>query len=359
MLAAFYRKNIPGLDGVRALSVTLVILYHFGFSSIPGGHGVLVFFVLSGFLITWLMLDEQERTGTVSLRQFYWRRAVRILPALLAFLFVALLLLVASGRPVLWNRFACALLYVANYYNVTHTDAAGNGILGHLWSLAIEEQFYLLWPVAFIALHRRSGRGGPVIATAILCVWIYRTIAAISGADTRYIYHAFETRADHLLTGCLAAIVVRRGLFPRFWRLAVGTPWRPFASLGLLAGSALYGHEHHIYRNIVGYALDPVLAAIAIVQLVVLSATPQWRWLQLPAVRHAGRISYSLYLYQQIGVSPYILPGRPLPIRFGVCILVTFALASASYYFIEKPFLRLKLGPAAPKSDPAELGPTS
>jgi peptidoglycan/LPS O-acetylase OafA/YrhL len=357
VLPRLRQKAIPGLDGVRAVAVALVMAYHFGFVAVPGGQGVLIFFVLSGFLITWLLLGEVERTGDVSLRGFYFRRALRILPAFYAFLIFALALLVVTGRHVFWEQVAYAVAYVANYYGATHDEAHSNGILGHIWSLAIEEQFYVLWPVALWHLRHRRELLTRTLVAAIAGIWIYRCALALGGVSTRYIYHALDTRADHLLIGCLVAVVIKRGLHKGFWETVTRASWMPFATAMLFAASSLYGHQHMLYRHTIGYAIEPVLAAIGIIQIVALSATPAWRWMEWQPVVWTGRISYSLYLYQQLGVSRFVLPARSMPIRLVACVAVTFFLASASYYIVERPFLRLKdrRGVLAPSAAPGRL----
>src|SRR5438067_3222943 len=184
MFPQLREKNIPALNGIRAVAVALVMLFHFGFKGIPGGHGVLMFFVLSGFLITWLLLLEQEEKGSISLRAFYVRRALRILPAAYAFLLVGLGLLLVTHRQVVWTHVACVVAYVANYFTALHHEDAGNGLFRHLWSLAIEEQFYLLWPFVFMRLSRDPARMPKVLGIAIVGIWLYRPVAALSGAST-------------------------------------------------------------------------------------------------------------------------------------------------------------------------------
>src|SRR5438105_3314001 len=146
-------RHLPALDGLRMVSAFLVVLYHSGFEHVPGGHGVLAFFVISGFLITWLLLQEEARRGAVSLRLFYVRRTLRIFPAFYAFWLLWTGALLLSGRPIHWPQALSALGYVSNYYQAISGDP--NTGYSHTWSLAIEEQFYLLWPMSFIALRRR------------------------------------------------------------------------------------------------------------------------------------------------------------------------------------------------------------
>jgi len=342
VIPGLYAKTIPSLDGIRAIAVGLVILYHFGFAAVPGDHGVLIFFVLSGLLITWLLLKEADRTGGVSLAQFYYRRALRILPAFYAFLGLALALLVVTKREVVWEQVWAAVLYVANYYNATHPEGTGTRALNHLWSLAIEEQFYLLWPLAFRSLRRNGARLTFALGATISAIWVYRAGLHLAGMNVRYIYSAFDTRADHLLIGCMTAVLLHGGVINSFWRRVTARAWMPLVTCVMFAASAMYGHDHLTYRHVAGYALDPVLAAVGIVQMIALGSTRLWCWLNARPVVWMGRISYSLYLYQQLGVSRFVFPTAPTVVRFPACIAVTFGLAAASHYIIERPFLRLK-----------------
>ncbi|HMB27009.1 MAG TPA: acyltransferase, partial [Blastocatellia bacterium] len=135
-------SHIPALDGIRAIAVFLVIFYHFGFAWAPGGLGVTMFFVLSGFLITWLLLKENGKYGDVSLKGFYLRRVLRIFPAFYVYWTALVFLLLLKGKDVLWPHAISSFFYVSDYYNAILGDP--NNGFSHTWSLAIEEQFYLL-----------------------------------------------------------------------------------------------------------------------------------------------------------------------------------------------------------------------
>src|SRR5207253_11425408 len=156
LMRALGQSHIPVLDGLRAVSVFTVMGYHLGFARVPGDLGVSAFFVLSGFLITWLLLKEDRATGRVSLSRFYTRRVLRIFPAYYAFLalsFVIDQLRHDPWSPALRNS---AIFYAVNYFNAYQGHP--NTSIAHAWSLAIEEQFYLLWRLAFLLLRRQGGR---------------------------------------------------------------------------------------------------------------------------------------------------------------------------------------------------------
>ena len=173
----------------------------------PGGTGVLLFFVLSGFLITWLLLEEASKTGSVSLRNFYARRALRILPAFYVYAAVMLAYLWLRQRPVNYAQLTAALLYVNNYWQGIYGDP--NTGFSHTWSLAVEEQFYFLWPALFLLLWRNPARMARFLTAGIVFVWIYRLVLLYGfHVNQGYLYEAFDSRADSLMIGCLLAVLL-------------------------------------------------------------------------------------------------------------------------------------------------------
>ena len=211
---------IPSLDGLRALAVLAVILYHAHFSWIRGGFiGVEVFFVVSGFLITSLLLEESEDTGGISLRQFWIRRARRLLPALFT------MLVVVSAWALLFSKykvgqlrhdFLAAVFYISNWWQIFSSDVpyfapSDPPLLRHLWSLAVEEQWYLLWPIAFIALFK-WGKNRAKVAQALLVIaasiMVFTAIAYSSSNSDRinFLYLSTITRSTGLLLGAAGAI---------------------------------------------------------------------------------------------------------------------------------------------------------
>jgi len=336
-------SQLPALDGLRAVAAFLVVMYHFGVGNTSGGLGVLTFFVLSGFLITWLLLKEYDRYGNVSLRQFYTRRSLRIFPAFYCYFGGLLLLLVIFNKRVVWGQAAWAALYVSNYYQAIWGDP--NTGFSHAWSLAIEEQFYLLWAPAFVWLRKRTGSMLPVLASTIGALWIYRAGLVLAGVGHGYVYEAFDTRADHLLIGCALAVMLREERAPGLWNALCGSSIWPVITVGLLATSTRLGDAYGtFYRDVIGFAVEPVLVAVLIPQLIAFRGAAVGAWLNWAWVRYLGRISYSVYLYQQIVVGPAktLLATAPAPVQLLGAITVIIALGSASYYLVERPFLRLK-----------------
>ena len=337
------KSHIPGLDGLRLVAVMLVILYHFGYDIIPGGHGVMIFFVLSGFLITWLLLKEHEKTGTLSLRGFYRRRILRIFPAFYAFWILWTSALLIFDKPVPWAQAIAALGYVSNYYTAIVGDP--NTGYSHTWSLAIEEQFYLLWPLALLAIGDRVSSRIRALALFIAGVWVYRCLLVVThSADQGYIYAAFDTRADHLAVGCLLAVVLRHGYLNRFWHFAC-RPWASCMTMAIFAASVALGQWIGTsWRDTVGFAVDPILIAILIAQTIALRETRLWRWLNWRWVTFGGTLSYSMYLYQQVLIHPirHLLQTNPEFVQLIAVLAAIVLVAMSSYYLVEKPFLGLK-----------------
>lgn len=336
------KQHLPSLDGLRAVAALLVVLYHYGFEWCPGGLGVLAFFVLSGFLITWLLLKEEQRYGAISLRRFYVRRSLRIFPAFYTYWVLLSAALLLFHKRYLVAQALASFFYVNNYYQAIHGDP--NTGFSHTWSLGIEEQFYLLWPLAFLVLQRNQHRIR-FLAVGVVAVMVYRELLVFYfHRDQGYIYEAFDTRADQLLIGCLLAVTLHLGAWGRLWRWLCASQWAVAATVVLLvASSALAVQFGSTYRDAIGFLVDPVLVAVLIAQTVAWPATGvgaalNWGWM-----RYLGRISYSIYLYQQVTVEPVQKILRRAPaVALPATVLAVVAVASASYWVVERPFLRLK-----------------
>jgi peptidoglycan/LPS O-acetylase OafA/YrhL len=337
-------SKIPALDGLRAIAVFLVIFYHFGFLWVPGGTGVTMFFVLSGFLITWLLLKENEKYGAISLKAFYRRRILRIFPAFYAYWVGLVFLLIIAGKPVLWSQAIASFFYLTNYYDAVFGDP--NTGFSHTWSLAIEEQFYLLWPFLFFRFRQDLRRMTIFLICVIGGVWLHRFILySVFDVDQAYFYSAFDTRMDSLMVGCLLAVLLKRGMIMSFWKTLCSSLFMPLLVLALLAVSIYCGEVwFHRYRDVIGFAVEPPLIAVFLVQMISLSSFSALKWIDWPVVRYLGGISYSLYLYQQITLDPVkkLLASMPVLVQWIAAVAVTVIIASISYHVIERPFLRLK-----------------
>jgi len=353
---SFYAKlngsQIPALDGIRAIAVLLVVFYHFGiglgFYALPGYLGVLMFFVLSGFLITWLLLRENEKTGTVSLKSFYLRRVLRIFPAFYAYWFFTVGVRLVTHHEVAWFFAIAAFLYLSNYaYAVNYHEPT---MMMQTWSLAIEEQFYFLWPLAFKRFAGSLTKLSAVLSGAILTVWIYRAaLRLIINAPRIYIEYAFDTRIDALLFGCLLAVLLKRRAINGVISKLTAHWTHAFVPIVVLVLNTFVSEKFGMaYSQVAGYCVEEICVAALLVQMVSFSDVAPWNFLNLKPMRFIGRLSYSLYLYH--GMSFQYLPGslRNAVMNSGTAVKVlcglamSFAFATTSYFCIEKVFLKWK-----------------
>jgi peptidoglycan/LPS O-acetylase OafA/YrhL len=336
------KKKIPKLDALRAISALIVVLYHFGFAFLPAGAGVMIFFVISGFLITWLLLEEFDKTGRIALGHFYFRRTFRIFPAFYVFWAVSVGGLLVKRGHIIWGQVVATFFYVGNYYQgLNHYPETG---FSHAWSLGVEEQYYLLWPALVLLLAGNSQRLLRATGWGILLVWIYRDVLQLAGAPEEYIYTAFDTRIDHLLVGCMLAISLRYGYFARFWTIVcarTGYMLVPFGGLILSITAQWFWGVN--YRNTVGFMVDPILVAVLMAQL--LASRDRWlAWMDSAPLVYLGTISYSTYLYHEMAARIVVKAAGGLPPVVSIIagVAVTYAAASISYYGVERPFLRLR-----------------
>ncbi len=335
--------RIPSLDGLRAISILLVLLGHAAMSngaphlmgpfSHVGNIGVRFFFVISGFLITTLLLKESTRTGTISLRQFYLRRTLRIFPA--AYFFIAVMAAMAGLHWI--KMIPHEVLYAATYTMNYHDYKAL--WLGQLWSLAVEEQFYLLWPgLMLLAGARRAFRGAWIVVflVPLLRAWMWFGLHATDTSMTKH----FEAVADALAIGCLlAAYYNRLGKSERYARLQSHTLLFLGAALGLVVfGNALFLVRPGIFY-VFGQTLANVGTVFAIDWAIRNSEHSLGRMLNWKPMVAIGVLSYSLYLWQ----NPFLLGDMEnVWTSFPQNLLFAVAAALFSYFTIEKPFLRVK-----------------
>ncbi len=335
--------HLPALDGIRALSVFIVILSHSVIGQgAPGDLGVTAFFVLSGFLITWLLIREFTRDGSISFKGFYMRRTLRIMPAFYGFMLFSVAVDLYLG--VRWSSglLLSGLTYTINYYNAFQGHPTTS--LAHAWSLAVEEQFYLIWPIAFLALWRRGLRTALItLGVVIGIVVLWRSYLYLGvGVPASYVYNAFDTRADALALGCLVGLSFQTQIFRNIQAYLSRS-----AALPLLTLAALYVSRQRIgsdYHYSIGFTVDAMLLAVFIVQLLALSSHPAWKWLNAKPVRYLGLISYPCYLYHAWGmaVGERVVGAGPEWAVFIAGYVATILFATGSYYIIEKPFLALK-----------------
>jgi peptidoglycan/LPS O-acetylase OafA/YrhL len=353
----------PALDGLRGVAVLAVLAYHAGW--ISGGYlGVDVFFTLSGFLITTLLCEEHARTGTISIRRFYVRRARRLLPALVLFLLVWEAVFLATTPPQVWPLILGDVLgvlgYVTNWLIISYWRPAGP--FGHTWSLAVEEQFYLVWPVLLLLFLRRVRSPRWLVAgfltaaagslTARLALW---------SADATFtrLHVGTDTHADGLLLGAAFAVWLHQrrgdGRAPASWRRVASIG----AALGLLG---LFIATPLITGYVYGATVLAALATNGLIFAIVAGGSRVSRWLASGWLVRIGWISYGIYLWHvpfflQLGVLRQ--PGdSAAPVwRVALASSLTFAAALCSYVLIERPFLTYKARPSGIESAPVAVVP--
>jgi peptidoglycan/LPS O-acetylase OafA/YrhL len=341
----------PALDGLRAISVLGVIALHSGLRlGHAGGFGVQVFFVLSGFLITSLLLRENKRFGRIDILGFYLRRALRLFPALAVFLLacgVVSLPLSAAYRSQTLSAIPFSVFYSFNWVQALRDPPFG--LVTHTWSLAIEEQFYVVWPLVVIMVMRLGGSARVLLATALGAAFLSATWAHVlwtNGAGVARIYYASDTGAVPLMLGCAAGIIY----VSVEWRSLPSPLSRAVGGIGavgavmILIGFLKAWPPDLEYGAGLG-AIFALGAACAILGLVAAPIRTLETVLSLPPVVVLGRISYGAYLWQgpvimllaaYLHLSPWQLLAAGLPL--------TALLALFSYRFVERPFLLIKNG---------------
>ena len=357
-------RYVPALDGLRAFAVLAVIAYHMKFNWAPGGLlGVTMFFVLSGYLITGLLLREYETSGTISLKGFWIRRVRRIIPAVVfAVLGIALLCsifdhaLLTKMRPDVIPT----LLFVNNWWqilhNVSYFQALGEpSPLTHFWSLAIEEQFYLVWPLALLAcLKAGVSKSTMTKGTIILAVLSAIEMALLfdPSQDPSRVYYGTDTRAFSLLIGSFLAFVwPYHKLTEKSGARMSMTGRTAFNLVGVTACVILIvlvaltnGFSPFIYRG--GLLLCSIITAIAIAVMV---HPISWigKFFQLKPLVWIGKCSYSMYLWHYpiiLLMTPNNLVGEaPLWLR-AIQLVVIFAVSAFSYYVVENPIRHGAIG---------------
>jgi peptidoglycan/LPS O-acetylase OafA/YrhL len=352
-------RHLPALDGLRAFAVAGVLCYHGSLDWAQGGFlGVDMFFVLSGFLITTLLLRERQDTGGIAVGAFWLRRARRLLPALalLIVIVVAYAMFLAAPQELRTIRSdaLASIGYVANWRFIFSGGSyfaqfQAPSPLRHVWSLAIEEQFYLIWPLIVMAvLYVRNGstRALAVVASAMLVgSAVLMTVMYQPGRDPSRVYYGTDTRAQSLLVGALLAMLLLRrpvveGRVARIGLQVAGL----VAAAGLAAmWVSISDHADALYRG--GFLLEALLVAVVITAVIQPRSGPLGALLSIGWIRWIGLVSYGVYLYhwpvyvaldeQRMGLDGYAL--------FALRVAVTFAIAAASYYLVEMPIRRGEL----------------
>ena len=339
--------NIPSLDGLRAVSIGLVFAGHVGFELIPGGFGVTVFFVLSGYLITTLLRMEYDRAGGVSLRNFYRRRIFRIWPAFYAVLLIGAVFTLTTGLgsgSVDGLPFLGQVAHIFNYFEVFYDGSQeamwGTGIY---WSLAIEEHFYLILPLLFVIMnelhlpYRRQAMLLCVLAGAVLvwrCVLVYGF--HVSEART---YYSTDTRADSLLLGCALALY-RNPVIDEVRESARVIASAATAGVLVILATLLY--RDFQFREGFRYTIQAAALVLIIRYVILAPRSPAGRVLNAPVIVWLGQLSYAFYLVHQIVVFEVAKHIRGKVPMAAVALVVSIAVAYGLQRVVMNPATRLR-----------------
>ena len=340
-------RAIPSLDGVRAIAVSLVFFAHSGLETVvPGGLGVTVFFVLSGYLITTLMHKEYRQTGSISFRAFYLRRLLRLMPPLLVVTAVAGTMSALSliDRAFTPGGLFSVLFYYGNYYVIAHDFQGLPAGLGVVWSLAVEEHYYIFYPPLALLLLRLGNVRIATFTLSTLCAvtLAWRCWLALQGASPAYLAMATDTRVDAILVGCIMGLSFN--------------PWMRLGEVGegrlqwviaaacclLLTGSLVYRND--FFRMTFRYTLQSLAIAPLIYLAIARSGHAAFRWLNSKPMVYLGTISYTIYLSHQL-ILYFVLRHWP---QLGwaastvATALLTLVIAEPMRRWIEQPCAELR-----------------
>ena len=356
-------KYLPSIDSLRAIAVIAVIIYHIDANYLPGGFlGVDLFFVLSGYLISSLIIKEYKSTGTVNLYNFYVRRARRLLPAVYFMITVVLIIITLFNGVLLKKSYLDALfgyIYSSNWWYIFHKldyfDSFGSqSPFKHLWSLAIEEQFYMFFPLIFLIFNRKSksnngnsklNKNFIYVVLSLILVSLIAHILLFDINNINRIYFGTDTRAFSLLVGVVGAI-----LYPMD-RLSERTTKKDnmiysivsLVSILVLIGIMINTSEYNTWLYRGGFLLVAIIGLI-----IIISSGRQYTFmsklLSFKPFVFIGKISYSLYLWHfpiLVVTTPVSEIGNPNLFYVTLRIVLIFLVATGSYMFVETPIRKL------------------
>lgn len=334
------KTRIPSLDGFRAISIILVVFSHcrllkgfpeylFDFAR-QCDVGVTVFFVISGYLITSLLIQEHRNTGKINIKSFFIRRAFRILPVF--FLYICFILSVSNSLTlgISTSNFLYALTFTANF------DPAPTWYLGHFWTLSIEEQFYLLWPAMFLFFNKNI-KFTVILLIASSC--IIRVIVYKFHPEANFVLYGFFVKSDAIMIGALTALL---NLKSNSFFIKQSTKNYLFQIVALfLIIFFIYGSAHGRF-GIIALPFGNTIISISIMYLLLSYSEPKenylYKVLNSKLFIHIGVLSYSIYIWQQF----FIFHNIPFFNKLPYNLLTIYLVSYVSYNFWEKPFLKIK-----------------
>ena len=333
------KGEIPSLNGIRGFAASLVFVSHAGLGHIiPGGFGVTIFFFLSGYLITTLLWTEFEKTGDIHFGSFYLRRVLRIFPPMYLVLILALALMLAHGRAVNAPMVLAQFLHFTNYVSIFGDANDLVTYTGVFWSLAVEEHFYLVFPLALLMLCRRMQRERVALLLALACgvVLLWRVALVKFGAPPEYTYQATDTRIDSILYGAILALYGN----PLTSRLP-----KVKAIAALAVGCTLilvsFAVRDPVFRETLRYSVQGIGLLPIFYCAVRFPRWPLFAWLSTPVARGLGLISYTFYLTHMAFLG--ITHGWMSPLADAlIAFALTVAFSSTSYVLMERRLGKLR-----------------
>ncbi|GAA4903638.1 acyltransferase [Mucilaginibacter defluvii] len=356
---------LPALDGLRGLSIMVVLLGHIGLN-IPGGFGVNVFFFISGLLITNLLLIEYDKHERIDFKNFFIRRLLRLYPPLLLMILVTCIV-PPLNKGITMDKVWPALFYYQNYYYIANFEAfhsgASKSYFGFIWSLAIEEHFYLLFPFLFAFLVKNKKALIGITVTIIVSALVFRLIGTyrygVNPFAFEYCYAATECRSDAIMMGCLASILIYIDRDNRFLKFVSSVPVFVIAFIAMLLSIVI---KDHFFKQTFMYTIQS-LSFMIMIPAILYDKKYEFlnRFFSTKPLVFTGRLSYSLYLFHLIFYRlevAYISNGKKDMLYYILGIPGAFLLATISYYLVEKPVmgLRRKFGSVAGKNTDAPAG---
>jgi peptidoglycan/LPS O-acetylase OafA/YrhL/O-antigen/teichoic acid export membrane protein len=335
-------RYAPALDGLRAVAIGCVLLTHAGVSRLLGAsQGVTVFFVVSGFLITSLLLFEHDKTGRIDRGAFYRRRFARLLPVFALSLLVTAAYLLADGYSIgkIWGPTVASLAYMANFfYAAGHFGAEpGNTFFRHIWSLSIEEQFYVVWPTAVVlALKTRWAERILASVAGIVAIGALVERRLLVRSSYARINYSTDTRIDAIMLGCLLAIALRRPAV----RAAIARRADLLLAAGALVLAIVVVQGAVVSADPGGYSAAALASALLVAALVARPSGSAHRFFACRPLVHLGRLSYGMYLWNVLLLEVFVrvVGEKPAFTPLGlVWLAATWALSWASYRWVEKP----------------------
>lgn len=344
-----FRGKVAAIDGLRAVSILAVIGYHAewpGFAG--GGRGVDLFFVISGYLIASMLVREREQTGAISLKDFYRRRILRIVPAYVFFLIGYAVMCVVVFRSLLprlggsligAGLFSTDILYGWFDYHV---------LMAHTWSLSVEEQFYLLFPLFLVLTNHRLVTAGTAGLIAAVPLWRTAHFLTWGHAAPEYRYqYAPDARIDTILFGCMIAFLLTGSMKERVARWG-GRPWVLVLGAALAVASIWAGDRWRSYHVTLGHSVTALGCAFILLYVLFNQQGRFARAMSAKPLQVIGRMSYSLYLWHPVGLGLSGRVGNHVPswargaAEFASYVGFAFVAAAVSLVFVEMPFLRRK-----------------